>query len=160
VDPERLLTARQLLTRAVASSRSRRWDIFSAGPSGISSTTANALRADELRAALRILEGRLPSAGARREPGRFNKRVDQILRHVTAVLPQFALACLVLAALPGPATALFRSGRHAHRAGPGPGRRDPLNPVSDPGQLSPCALCRAAERAAAVLTCGDPDCVP
>jgi len=41
-----------------------------------------------------------------------------ILRHVAAVLPQFALACLVLAALPGPATALFlhrtvRDGRGA-----------------------------------------------
>jgi len=44
--------------------------------------------------------------------------VGEILRHVTAVLPQFTLACLVLAALPGPATALFlhrtvRDGRGA-----------------------------------------------
>ena len=44
--------------------------------------------------------------------------MDEILRHVAAVLPQFALACLVLAALPGPATALFlhrtvRDGRAA-----------------------------------------------
>jgi threonine/homoserine/homoserine lactone efflux protein len=40
------------------------------------------------------------------------------MHHVLAVLPQFALACLVLAALPGPATALFvhrtvRDGRAA-----------------------------------------------
>jgi threonine/homoserine/homoserine lactone efflux protein len=40
------------------------------------------------------------------------------VHHVLAVLPQFALACLVLAALPGPATALFvhrtvRDGRAA-----------------------------------------------
>ncbi len=44
--------------------------------------------------------------------------MGEILRHVTAVLPQFALACLALAALPGPATALFlhrtvRDGRAA-----------------------------------------------
>jgi threonine/homoserine/homoserine lactone efflux protein len=44
--------------------------------------------------------------------------VDEILGHVAAVLPQFTLACLVLAALPGPATALFlhrtvRDGRGA-----------------------------------------------
>ena len=40
------------------------------------------------------------------------------MHHVLAVLPQFALACLVLAVLPGPATALFvhrtvRDGRAA-----------------------------------------------
>jgi threonine/homoserine/homoserine lactone efflux protein len=44
--------------------------------------------------------------------------VGEIVRHVVAVLPQFTLACLVLAALPGPATALFlhrtvRDGRGA-----------------------------------------------
>jgi len=33
--------------------------------------------------------------------------VGEIVRHVAAVLPQFTLACLVLAAPPGPATALF-----------------------------------------------------
>jgi threonine/homoserine/homoserine lactone efflux protein len=45
--------------------------------------------------------------------------MDEILRHVTAVLPQFTLACLVLAALPGPATALFlhRTLRDGRRAG-------------------------------------------
>ena len=32
--------------------------------------------------------------------GRCNRRMDEILRHVVAVLPQFTLACLVLAALP------------------------------------------------------------
>jgi threonine/homoserine/homoserine lactone efflux protein len=42
----------------------------------------------------------------------------RIVHHVLAVLPQFALACLVLALLPGPATALFvhrtvRDGRAA-----------------------------------------------
>jgi threonine/homoserine/homoserine lactone efflux protein len=39
--------------------------------------------------------------------------------HVVAVLPEFLLACLVLAALPGPATALFlhRTVRDGRRAG-------------------------------------------
>src|SRR5262249_51274625 len=36
---------------------------------------------------------------------------NRAMHHVLAVLPQFALACLVLAVLPGPATALF-----VHRA--------------------------------------------
>ena len=44
--------------------------------------------------------------------------MHQVFAHVLAVLPQFALACLILAALPGPATALFlhravRDGRPA-----------------------------------------------
>jgi threonine/homoserine/homoserine lactone efflux protein len=41
------------------------------------------------------------------------------MSHVLAVLPQFALACVVLAALPGPATALFlhRTIRDGRRAG-------------------------------------------
>jgi threonine/homoserine/homoserine lactone efflux protein len=33
--------------------------------------------------------------------------MSEIVRHVLAVLPEFTVACLVLAALPGPATALF-----------------------------------------------------
>jgi threonine/homoserine/homoserine lactone efflux protein len=44
--------------------------------------------------------------------------MEDIVHHVMAVLPQFALACLILAALPGPATVLFlhrtvRDGRAA-----------------------------------------------
>ena len=44
--------------------------------------------------------------------------MEEIVRHVLAVLPEFTLACLALAALPGPATALFlhrtvRDGRAA-----------------------------------------------
>ena len=44
--------------------------------------------------------------------------MSEIVRHVLAVLPEFALACLALAVLPGPATALFlhrtvRDGRAA-----------------------------------------------
>ena len=44
--------------------------------------------------------------------------MSEILRHVLAVLPEFTLACLALAVLPGPATALFlhrtvRDGRAA-----------------------------------------------
>lgn len=44
--------------------------------------------------------------------------IQAMLHHVLAVLPAFLLACLVLAALPGPATALFihrtvRDGRSA-----------------------------------------------
>jgi hypothetical protein len=81
--------------------------IFPVGPSGISSTTANAL-SEPTSSGQHSGSWRTAAARPRRrEPGRFNKRVDQILGHVTAVLPQFALACLVLAALPGPATALF-----------------------------------------------------
>ena len=50
--------------------------------------------------------------------GRCNRRVGEILRHVLAVLPAFLLACLAVAALPGPSTALFlhrtvRDGRAA-----------------------------------------------
>ena len=49
---------------------------------------------------------------------RCNRQVSEIVRHVLAVLPEFALACLALAVLPGPATALFlhrtvRDGRAA-----------------------------------------------
>jgi threonine/homoserine/homoserine lactone efflux protein len=42
-----------------------------------------------------------------------------MLHHVLAILPAFLLACLVLAALPGPATALFihRTARDGRRAG-------------------------------------------
>jgi threonine/homoserine/homoserine lactone efflux protein len=42
-----------------------------------------------------------------------------IVGHVVAVLPEFMLACLVLAALPGPATALFlhRTVRDGRKAG-------------------------------------------
>src|SRR5215470_19374830 len=45
-------------------------------------------------------------------------QVSEIVRHVLAVLPAFTLACLAVAALPGPATALFvhrtvRDGRAA-----------------------------------------------
>jgi threonine/homoserine/homoserine lactone efflux protein len=42
-----------------------------------------------------------------------------MLRHLLSVLPAFLLACLVLAALPGPATALFihRTVRDGRRAG-------------------------------------------
>jgi threonine/homoserine/homoserine lactone efflux protein len=42
-----------------------------------------------------------------------------VMRHIAAVLPEFAVACLVLAALPGPATALFlhRTVRDGHTAG-------------------------------------------
>jgi len=41
-----------------------------------------------------------------------------VVRHIAAVLPEFVVACLVLAELPGPATALFlhrtvRDGRTA-----------------------------------------------
>ena len=44
--------------------------------------------------------------------------MSEIVRHVLAVLPEFALACLAVAALPGPSTALFlhrtvRDGRGA-----------------------------------------------
>jgi threonine/homoserine/homoserine lactone efflux protein len=44
--------------------------------------------------------------------------MSEIVRHVLAVLPEFTLACLALAVLPGPATALFlhrtvRDGRAA-----------------------------------------------
>jgi threonine/homoserine/homoserine lactone efflux protein len=44
--------------------------------------------------------------------------MSQIIRHVLAVLPEFTLACLAVAALPGPSTALFlhrtvRDGRGA-----------------------------------------------
>jgi len=44
--------------------------------------------------------------------------MSEIVRHVLVVLPEFALACLALAVLPGPATALFlhrtvRDGRAA-----------------------------------------------
>lgn len=44
--------------------------------------------------------------------------IDAVLDHVLAILPAFLLACVVLAALPGPATALFihrtvRDGRSA-----------------------------------------------
>jgi threonine/homoserine/homoserine lactone efflux protein len=41
------------------------------------------------------------------------------VKHVTAVLPEFILTCLVLAALPGPATALFlhRTVRDGRKAG-------------------------------------------
>jgi threonine/homoserine/homoserine lactone efflux protein len=44
-----------------------------------------------------------------------------VFRHVLDVLPQFLVACLVLAALPGPATALFiqRTLRDGRRAGLG-----------------------------------------
>jgi threonine/homoserine/homoserine lactone efflux protein len=47
-----------------------------------------------------------------------NHRVSAVLDHVLAVLPAFLLACVILAALPGPATALFihrtvRDGRGA-----------------------------------------------
>jgi threonine/homoserine/homoserine lactone efflux protein len=45
--------------------------------------------------------------------------VGAILGHVAAVLPEFVLACVILAALPGPATALFlhRTLRDGRRAG-------------------------------------------
>jgi threonine/homoserine/homoserine lactone efflux protein len=48
----------------------------------------------------------------------FTIAVTEVVNHVAQILPQFALACLVLAALPGPATALFvqraiRDGRAA-----------------------------------------------
>ena len=44
--------------------------------------------------------------------------MGEIFRHVLAVLPAFLLACLAVAALPGPSTALFlhrtvRGGRAA-----------------------------------------------
>lgn len=50
--------------------------------------------------------------------GGCNRQVSEIVRHVIAVLPAFALACLAVAALPGPSTALFlhrtvRDGRAA-----------------------------------------------
>jgi threonine/homoserine/homoserine lactone efflux protein len=45
--------------------------------------------------------------------------VGAVAGHVTAVLPEFVLACVILAALPGPATALFlhRTLRDGRRAG-------------------------------------------
>jgi threonine/homoserine/homoserine lactone efflux protein len=45
--------------------------------------------------------------------------VNDLARHVLSVLPQFSLACLILAALPGPATALslHRSVRDGRSAG-------------------------------------------
>jgi threonine/homoserine/homoserine lactone efflux protein len=47
-----------------------------------------------------------------------NRQVGEIVRHVLTVLPAFVLACLAVAALPGPSTALFlhrtvRDGRAA-----------------------------------------------
>ena len=45
--------------------------------------------------------------------------MSEIARHVLAVLPEFTLACLALAVLPGPATALFlhRTMRDGHATG-------------------------------------------
>jgi len=45
--------------------------------------------------------------------------MNEIFGHVAAVAPQFVGACLILAVLPGPATALFlhRTVRDGHRAG-------------------------------------------
>jgi threonine/homoserine/homoserine lactone efflux protein len=45
--------------------------------------------------------------------------VGAVFGHVTAVLPEFVLACVILAALPGPATALFlhRTLRDGRRSG-------------------------------------------
>jgi threonine/homoserine/homoserine lactone efflux protein len=45
--------------------------------------------------------------------------VGAVAGHVTAVLPEFVLACVILAALPGPATALFlhRTLRDGRRSG-------------------------------------------
>src|SRR5204862_52495 len=72
--------------------------------------------------------------------GRCNRRMGEILGHVLAVLPAFLLACLAVAALPGPSTALFlhrtvRDGRAAALAVP---RSDPpptgAHPGRDPGR--------------------------
>ncbi len=57
--------------------------------------------------------------------------MSEIVRHVLAVLPEFALACLALAVLPGPATALF-----LHRA-VRDGRRIPVMPEQARGVLVP-----------------------
>ena len=56
----------------------------------------------------------MPTGGA----GESNRRVGEIIGHVLAVLPAFLLACLAVAVLPGPSTALFlhrtvRDGRAA-----------------------------------------------
>ena len=44
----------------------------------------------------------MPASGG----GRSNRRMGEIIGHVLAVLPAFLLACIAVAALPGPATAL------------------------------------------------------
>ena len=60
-----------------------------------------------------------PENALRADGGRrCNRRMGEIIRHVLAVLPAFLLACLAVAALPGPSTALFlhrtvRGGRAA-----------------------------------------------
>ena len=59
-------------------------------------------------------ENALPTSGG----GGCNRRMGEIIGHVLAVLPAFLLACIAVAALPGPSTALFlhrtvRDGRAA-----------------------------------------------
>lgn len=49
--------------------------------------------------------------------------MDTVFSNVVAVLPSFAAACVAIAALPGPATALYlhRTVRDGRRQGAGPG---------------------------------------
>ena len=55
--------------------------------------------------------------------------MGEIIRHVLAVLPAFLLACLAVAALPGPSTALFL--HRTVRDGRAPGW--PPRPAEPPG---------------------------